>query len=79
MSLKKYQTMAEESASYYRVGRERIENEPCPTAIPHNSSLGQCPLITTLNAIKTHGKNGARKVSSPSILSLVSGLRRLQM
>jgi hypothetical protein len=56
-----------------------LSYSPCPTAIPHSSSLGQCPCNTTLNAINTHGNHGALNVNNPRKLNLTSGFRRLQM
>jgi hypothetical protein len=50
-----------------------------PTTIPHSSSFGQWLCSTTLKAISTHGNHGALNVRRPKKLSLVSGLRRLQM
>lgn len=55
------------------------DNILCPTITPQISSFGTVPCNTKLNAISTHGKYGAVKTSRPKKLSLVSGLRLLQM
>ena len=53
--------------------------QTCPMTTPMISSLGTVPCMTRLNPIKTQGRYGAVKTSSPRKLSLVSGLRRDQM
>ena len=46
---------------------------------PIISSLGTVPCMTRLKPIRTHGRYGAPKTSSPRKLNLVSGFRRDQM
>lgn len=50
-----------------------------PITTPMISSFGTVPCITRLNPIKTQGRYGAVKTSSPRKLSLVSGFRRDHM
>ena len=50
-----------------------------PTITPQISSFGTVPCRTRLNAIKTQGRYGAVKTSSPRKDSLVSGFRLLHM
>lgn len=54
-------------------------NVLCPTTMPHISSLGTVPCITTLKPSSTHGRYGALNTSSPKKLSMVSGFLRLQI
>jgi hypothetical protein len=60
-------------------GKRERDNSPCPTAIPHNSSLGQFPCITTLNPIITQGNQGALNTNNPKKLNWTSGCLRLQI
>ena len=55
------------------------ENVLCPTTIPHISSFGTVPCITTLKPRSTQGRYGALNTNNPRKLSMVSGFFRLQM
>lgn len=52
---------------------------PCPTTIPHISSLGTLPCKTSEKSASTHGSHGALNTISPRKLNRVSGFFRLQM